>query len=1179
MKKTLPIHKNLWKVMKITLSQLLLLGLFGSMALAHDGHAQEVLNRTLTLNQKNLELKDALRQIEREARVKFVYSTRIQSGQRISLNVTNRKLSAVLDELLTPVGIDYEVIENRILLTKRRPNRSSLADPELIQNPTEINTDRSVSGLVVDEVGTPIPGVNVAVKGTTRGTTTAADGRYTLVVPENSTLIFSFVGLQSREVPVGNQSTIDVTLLPDPNQLQEVQVVAYGEQRLRDVTGSISSVKATEISMNTAASPDVALQGRTAGVQITQAGGSPGGAVRINVRGVASINSDSQPLIVIDGQPVNSSAFGTGGVAMNPLAEINPDDIASMEILKDASAAILYGSRAANGVILITTKRGKGKPKLDISHQQGVSSPTNRVEMVDNGADYFNILKRAAANNPAAGLPPQSTNLVNLLPTGILKGTLAPELDNQLVDSTTLYNTSTDWLDQTLRNGRFSQTSLSVSGGTKKISVFASGAYRNEGGIVIGQDFRRLSGRLNVEYKPIEMLQLGANLSLNGLNNSTVPLGETYRAGLNDALPAYPVQLPDGTFFNGISNRTNNRTAIGTNPVFFRNNHSNETKTLRSINTFHAQLTPIPGLVIRSEYGFDYQRSQNATVFNQTLYPLGIDGAERDGNGRAENRNIINRNSNWNNTINFTRELSKDHRIGVLVGNSVQSRLGDNETYITENVPDGATEGIDTTRVIVFNDELSFRFVSFFGRVNYAFKDRYLVEASLRSDGSSRFGFENRWATFPAASVGWVASEEEFLKNSSFLNFLKLRASYGLTGNAEIGNFAWQKTFTFVGYNSAIFGGIQGGQFRNPGNSALTWESTTQFDIGADFRLFNDRLSGTFDFYNKVSDGLLLDYNIGNFYGAIDRSMTINLGSVRNRGVELSLTSRNITSGDLRWTTSFNISGNRNEVLSTYDAPFLRYPAQIIEGANIATPGYPLGNYYMARFAGFDPTTGNELFYERDSDVNRNTGQTVETGELLDGTVENNVGNGNQFILENRTPYPTLFGGLNNTFDYKGFDLSFLFYFQTGNWIYDQAERAQSYPSEGQVLRANVVGVGNLVDQLDSPDGFRRLQYRSNARNVESTRFLQKGDFLRLKNLQLGYRFPAEFAQKLRLRQLRVYVTGQNLLTFTKFRGWDPEVFRSGGSGRDVVGNLSPGVTNNDLPQVRTFLFGLNVGL
>ncbi len=697
---------------------------------------------------------------------------------------------------------------------------------------------------------------------------------------------------------------------------------------------------------------------------------------------------------------------------------------------------------------------------------------------------------------------------------------------------------------------------------------------------MIGQDFRRLSGRLNLDYKPIKMLNVGATLSLNGLNNSTVPINDTYRAGLTDALPAYPVQLPNGTFFNGISNRTNNRTAIGTNPVFFRNNYTNDTRTLRAINTFHAQLTPIEGLVLRSEYGFDYQQSRNDQVFNQTLFPAGIDNAERGGNGRAENRNVVNLNSNWNNTINYTRELNSDHRIGILLGNSVQSRIGDNETYITEDIPDGAERGIDTTRTVVFNDELSFRFVSFFGRANYTFKDRYLFEASLRTDGSSRFGIENRWATFPAASVGWIASEEDFLKSSSVVNFLKLRASYGLTGNAEIGNFAWLKTFTFVGYNAAIYGGLQGGQFTNPGNSALTWESTTQFDVGADFRLFNDRLSGTFDFYNKVSDGLLLDYNIGNFYGSINRSMTINLGSVRNRGVELSLTSRNITRNDFRWTTDFNVSANRNEVLSTYEAPFLRYPAQIIDGTNIATPGYPLGNYYMARFAGFDPVTGNELFYERDSEVNRNTGQTVETGQLLDGTEGTNVGNGNQFILENRTPYPTLFGGVNNTFNYKGFDFSFLFYFQTGNWIYDQAERAQSYPSDGQVLRANVVDVGNLVDQLDQPDGFKRLTYRSNARNIESTRFLQRGDFVRLKNLQLGYNFPSDVSSKLHLRQLRVYVTGQNLLTFTKFRGWDPEVFRSGGTGADYTqSNLSPGVTNNDLPQVRTFLFGVNIGL
>jgi TonB-dependent starch-binding outer membrane protein SusC len=1178
MKKLVPIPKFMWKVMKITFSQLLLLVVCAGMAWAHDAQGQEVLNRPISVTGERLELRDILSQIEKQAEIKFVYSTKIKSNQRLTLNVSKRKLSTVLDEILKPIAIEYEVIENRILLKKSKYERSLLPNEEeqvtAVSQPIEL----PITGTVKDEKGVTMAGVSIVIKGTSRGTTTDGNGNFKIDVPDkNTTLIISYVGYLSQQITVGNRSQINITLLPDERSLNEVQVVAFGEQRKRDVTGSIASLKAADIRANTAASPDVALQGRAAGVQITQSGGTPGGAVRINVRGVASINSNSQPLIVIDGQPVNSSAFGTGGVAMNPLAEINPDDIESMEVLKDASASILFGSRAANGVILITTKKGiKGKPTIDFSYQQGVNTATNRVDFIDNGADHFNILKRAARNNVQAGLAPASSNLTSLVPTGILRGSLPASFDNQLIDSTTLYNTRTNWLDQVLRQGGFQQATLSAGGGLKNLTIYGSGSYRKEDGIVIGQGLRRLSGRVNVEYNPIKILKLGANVALNSIDNEMVPLGNSYQYGLTSALPAYPIQLPDGSYFNGIANGTNNTLSIGTNPVFYRNNYSNKSNTFRNINTFFAQIEPVKGLTIRSEFGTDYQKTKNDILLNPTLYPTGIQGAERTGGGRAENRDVLNRNSNWNNTINYVREFSKNHRIGVLAGNSLQNRISDNETYITERVPPGAKTGLDTTRTILFNDEISFRFVSYFGRINYAYKDKYLFEVSLRSDGSSRFGPENRWATFPGMSVGWVISDESFLSNSSFVNFLKLRASYGRTGNAEIGNFSWQKNFTFVGYNAAIYGGIQGGQFTNPGNSALTWESTKQFDAGIEFTLWNKRISGTLDYYNKDSEGLLLDYALGPLFGTINNSMTINLGSVRNRGVELSLTTRNIMKKDFRWTTDFNISHNKNTVLSTYTASFLNFPFQVIAGPSIATPGYPLGNYYMAQFAGFDPNTGNELFYERDRVVFNNTGQTVKTGALWDGTIANNAGN-NQFILENRTPYPVLFGGLTNSFQFSKIDFNFLFYYQYGNWIYDQAQRAQSYPTTGQVLRAESPGIGSLRDELNKTEGAFRMQWNSNARSFESSRFLHDGSFIRLKNVQLGYTLPASVAQKLRLRTARISLTGQNLLTFTKFTGWDPEVFRNGGADGSTA-TLSPGVTNNDLPQVRTILIGVNFG-
>ncbi|TAE26860.1 MAG: TonB-dependent receptor [Cytophagales bacterium] len=1134
----------------------------------------------ISLNRTNQPLDQILKELERQSGFTFLYSTDRLRAVRRSVAATNQPLTGVLAELIKPLGMTYEVVGRQIVLRESDPNVSAVV------------VERTVGGRVTaTDSPEGMPGVNVSIKGTNRGTVTDRAGRYSLSIPDpvdNTVLVFSFVGYERQEVPVGNQTTLDVVLKPDDRSLNEVQVVAFGEQRTRDLTGSIASLKAADIRLNTAASPDVALQGRAAGVQITQAGGTPGGAVRINVRGVASINSNSQPLIVIDGVPVLSSAFTTGGVAMNPLAEINPNDIESMEVLKDASASVLFGSRAANGVILITTKKGaSGKPKFDVSYEEGVSSLTNRIDFVDNGADLFNIYKRSAQNTNRTGLTPVAPNLNNLVPTGILRGSLGPGQDNRLIDSTTLYNTSTNWLDQVLRQGRFRQASLSVGLGSKGVQVFTSGSYRREQGIVIGQDLERVSGRVKVDFTPVKWFKGGVNLSANGLNNPSVPLGNSFQTGLTTALPAYPIQLADGTFFNGINYGNNNAFQIGSNPVFFRNNYSNTANTLRSTNTAYLQVEPVKGLTIRSEVGYDYQRTRNDILFSPALFPTGISGMERNGNGRSDNRNVVNQTSNINNLITYARTINRDHSLKILVGNSIQSTRSDNETIIAENVPEGANRGRDTARTVIFDDQISFRFVSYFGRINYAFKDKYLLEASLRTDGSSRFGPGNRWATFPSVSVGWVVSDEGFMKRIPAIAFMKLRASYGLTGNAEIGNYSWQKAFTFVGYNAAIYGGIQGGQFAGPGNQDLSWESTRQFNAGLDLGLLGNRVTATVDYYDKVSDGLLLDYQLGPLFGTINNVMTINLGSVRNRGVEFNLNTRNVERGRFKWSTNFNIANNKNEVLSTYTAPFLNSPFQFINNPNIAAVGHPLGAYYMPQFAGFDPVTGNELFYERDRSVFANTGQTVRTGNLWDGTVNNQAGN-NQFILSDRTPYPIFFGGLTNTFQVGQFDLSALLYFQYGNWIYDQGERAQSYPTlntsanpnfqSSQVLRRNIPGVGDVQTAIREGNdaALNRLVWSSNARTFESTRFLHNGSFMRLKNIQIGYRIPDEVARRVRLQSVRVYVTAQNLLTFTKFRGWDPEVFRNGGLA-DNQANLSPGVTNNDLPQVRTFVFGLNL--
>ncbi|CCH52210.1 hypothetical protein BN8_01192 [Fibrisoma limi BUZ 3] len=1122
-------------------------------------------NTFVTLSAEGRTLDSILRDIEQQTAHTFVYSDDRFRHLKPSVQVVRQPLMQVLAELFTPLQVTYRIVGKQIILS---------------------NQDRVLTGQVVDsESGETLPGVNITVKGTNRGVSSDAQGNYRITLPNGSTtLVFSYVGYVSQEVTVGNENTLTIKLVADVRGLDEVQIVAFGEQRKRDLTGSIASIKSDAIRTNTAASPDVALQGRAAGVQITQAGGTPGGAVRINVRGVASINSNSQPLIVIDGVPVLTSAYGAGGIAMNPLAEINPNDIESLEVLKDASASVLYGSRAANGVILITTKKGKsGKPSFDVSYEEGVTSATNRVKFLTNPSDYFAVLKRAAAQNRLAGLAPVPSNLVNLLPTGILSGSDANINSRFLADSATLYNTSTDWLSETLRQGSYRVANLGISAGTNKLSVYASGSYRRDNGIVIGQSLERLSGRVNLTYRPIRQVQIGVNGSINGLETQTIPLGNSFRYALTTALPVYPVQLADGTYFNGI-NYGSNQINIGSNPVFYRNNYSNVVNTTRSINTAFLQVEPLPGLVLRTEWGYDFQKSTNDVLQTPAVFPAGVNGQERNGNGRAENRDATNNTWNTNNTLTYTRKLFRYHSLKILLGNSVQSQSGKSNTFITENVPEGARGGSDTARVVQTDDSPAFRFVSFFGRLNYAIQDKYLFEASFRTDGSSRFGPGRRFASFPGVSVGWVLSDEPFLRDRlKAVSLLKLRASYGSTGNAEIGNFSWQKTFTYVGYNAAIYGGIQGGQFTNPGNQDLSWETTRQFNAGLDFGLLNNRIQGSFDFYNKISDGLLLEYSLGPLYGTINNTMTLNLGSVRNRGLEFSVSSQNIVRPRFRWTTDFNIARNKNEVLSTYTASFLNYPYQFISGPSIAAVGYPLGTYYMPTFAGFDPATGNELFYERDRTAFTVTGQTVRTGNLWDGTINNQSAN-NQFIQTGKTPYPTFFGGLTNTFTLGQIDLSFLLYYQYGNWIYDQGERSQSYPTVGQVLRTEVPGIGNLSDEVRRAEtgGVYRLQWQSNARGFESTRFLHDGSFVRLKNIQIGYSLPRETARRFRLRTARIYVTGQNLLTLTQFKGWDPEIFRNAGvgntPGEQGTANLQPGVTSNDLPQVRTVSIGLNVG-
>lgn len=1177
---------------------------------------------------KRITLLSALEDIKVRHNISLLFERKNVEGKMVDPDVYLSASSAdeALTRLLKDTQLRHEKIQESIfvVLTEKE---MSLRDQKISRNntgavlpePSEgqrmkgyVPTDSSVNGYeghavisitgaVRSEEDEPLPGVSVVLKGTQHGTVTDSEGKYRLTVPgENAVLVFSFIGYVTQELMVGSRTVVDVRMVSDIQSLNEVVVVGYGSQQKREVTGSIASVKARELARNINADVTTALQGRAAGVQITQSGGTPGGAVRVRIRGTASILSSGDPLYVIDGIPATLGAFGMPGVARSPLSEINPNDIESIEVLKDASAAAIYGSRAANGVILITTKKGKaGKATLDISYQQGVSEPTNRVALL-NGPQYMEALRQANHNSLISGIGTSRPNLNSLVPLVGANG----------YDTTVAAATDTDWLDQVLRQGMYREVSLSASGGDEQTLFYVSGGYRHEEGITIGNVMERISGRVNLDHRLNSVFKVGGNVGLSYIRNDALPLDNTFVAAQSGALPIFPVYAPDNPaiYFNGIDVTTNPlEVRQGTNPLFWRDNYSNLLQTFRNTNVLYLEIQPLKGLTSRTEAGLDIQNNLNDVFQSRELYPPFVNDSETGqrkreqpnpgvpndpanwevipGDGYADNNRVTTTNLSVNSTLTYHRIFKGVHKFTGLLGYQLQDQVSNNVRLMTEGFQSSGLTFQGTRVRRPSGGKERFRFLSFFSRFNYTLKDRYLAEFSIRADATSRY-IRNRWGYFPGVSVGWILSEEEFMKNLGFVNFLKIRSGYGLVGNAEgPSNFPYGTLLSYTGGNDARYGGYQGAWFQTLGNQDVSWETTRQLGVGLDYSVWNNRISGSIDFYNKLTDNMLLFYSFPAAMGFIVSGVLFNVGSVLNRGVEFSVASKNIARGPFTWNTEFNISHNRNEIRKLLNnIPGQQVPYVLDAGTNRLAVGQPIGVYTLPVWAGVDPNTGNELIYEVDQTIRSNTGQTELTGNVIDGTLlgDNlNFVNNNRVVLTDKTPYPKFFGGFTNTFGYKGFDLSTLVYFQYGNWIYDQGERQQSYltsvAQNGYAPQALRATMANAWSADGNPTAQVPLQLNSNLRGVETTRFLHDGSFIRLRNVQLGYTLPAGISNRLRVRSLRVYVAGQNLLTHTRFPGWDPEVVSNGGLS-DQNANIRPGITAYDLPQVRTLMGGVNLG-
>lgn len=982
--------------------------------------------------------------------------------------------------------------------------------------------EKEVSGVVVGDNGLPLIGVNIIIEGTSRGTQTDFDGNYSINANPGDVLVYSFVGFGVEKRTVGAENVINVQMSAD-NSLEEVVVIGFGTQSKRKVTDNIASISEEEINNIPIPSIQGALTGKAAGVQITQINGKVEGGVKMRIRGISSISSSQEPLYVIDGMPLINDDESVSQAPINPLISLNPNDIASIEILKDASSAAIYGARGTNGVVLITTKSGKsGKTKISLNTSRGWSEPTNTLEWL-NAEQYVELFTEASANTYGA----EDTWLTE---EGGYFDWMANGLDwrNGEVD--------TDWQSLALVDGSVEDHTISASGGNEKTTFFISGGYNRTEAIVRGNDLERYSVRTNVDHKASERLNIGVNVGISKTHISRIGTDNSFSTPLQAVAqsPLSPAYLESGI--------PNNDSTIYYNFLMQEYNGDWDSDIFRVLFNTYAEYYLLDDLSFRTELGYD-NNNQTEEYFSGSLTQSASTNGYADANAVQSDR------YNLSNYFTYNTSFAQDYDLEVVLGMSFEESARKRQFVAGTGFASDDLQTVDSASEITdgFSTRTKYNFLSYFSRATFSLFDKYLLKASLRYDGSSRFGAENRYGWFPAASAGWIISEEDFMANSNTFSLLKLRGSWGITGNAGIGNFASLGLFSGGAYNKIAT--LYPSQLGNPD---LKWERTSQVDVGLDFGLFNNRLSGEIDYYVKKTNDLLLNQPVPGTSGF--PSITRNVGSMANRGFEFVLNTRNFRTEDFKWDTSFNLSTLDNEVT---DLP----GGDIVSGVNIVREGETISSFYLVEYAGVDPANGDALFFTN----------TLLPDGSRDRTTTANYNEAERVVLG--SPYPDLMIGLTNTMYFYNFDFSFTFQGEWGSSLYNSGGKFQS----GNARYED----NQTIDQLDRwqqpgdiTDVPQARMYRTNGQQ-DSSRYLEESDFIRLRNLALGYTFPFEWTQKFSVDRLRVYFTGINLLTFTDYSGYDPE------STYDNNGNfnINVGETFYSAPPAKTYTLGLNIDL
>lgn len=1133
MKKNLPFKNVFLRAMQITCCQLILALTCTVAAFATDGNAQSLLEQKITLRAEDADVRTVLRQIEQQTKARFVYNSKlIRSNRRLTLAASQEALASVLNRLFEPLHIDYEVSRNLILLSPTKgigTTEPILSIPRSVAVPEIVA--QTVTGTVTDEKGVGLPGVSILVKGTSKGTTTDQNGAFTVSVPEGrpAILVFSYVGYVTQEVEAGNRSQVNVSLAIDAKALDEVVVVGYGTQQKEDVTGAISTISAKELKDAPVAQVAQLLQGKLSGVRIDQTSGRPGEGMNIKIRGAVSITAGANPLYVVDGMPISGD-----------INTINPGEIESISVLKDAAASSLYGSRAANGVVLIQTKSAvAGKTRIDFNAYYGFEKvPESRELKMMNAAEYAQFQKEIAELN---GRP------VN------------PAFQNP----SQYAGKGTDWFDVVTRTGAIQSYNLTVRSGAKNFSTAVTGGYFKQEGVVVGTGFQRLSLRVNSVFTPSDKIKIGFNVAPNYATNTNFATdGGPYGTEniVSSALATTPLASPYNP--DGSLALTASDPATFGNPNWLRVAQEKvyKNKNLQMLSNAYVEYKILKGLTAKTTANVQLANT-NIFQFNPSTIGVLFTPPPRIPSGSDNTARMY----NWvnENSLTYQNEFG-GHSFDALIDFTAQRYRRDATVVTATNFADDKIQAVSAAgRQVVTSDVQEWAVLSYLARMNYNYKSKYLLTASIRRDGSSRFGPNNRWGNFPSASVGWIVSKESFW-NVKPVSFLKLRASYGITGNFEIGNYTFRSTVgpVYYAFNNGLF---QGRAANNLGDNNLGWERKKQMNIGADIYLINDRIQLTYNYYSTRSSDLLFNVAVPQSSGF--SNIQTNIGELKLWGHEIGINTYNINKNRFSWNTNFNISFDRNKVLelSTEKTTALYHGISSYSFySHISEVGKPVGLFYGAV---------QEGVYKNQEDFD----SSPKYADSQVGTIKFKDLNGDGKISfpEDYTtignPWPDFTFGMVNQVNYRNFDLSLTITGSRGNDILAQHEN----------WTTNLDGVFNVLEEVKdrwkSPEDPGAGKYGSVKQGTTylerdrwHTRFVKDGSFLSLKNITLGYTIP--IATKA-IRNLRVYGSIQNAYVFTKYTGPNPEV-----NTRNSSSGSSPGVDENSYPVPRTVSLGVNIG-